>query len=38
MKMELFDVTSGKHGRLFSLGLLLLAAACVPIANGQQGI
>ena len=33
--MALFS--GGRSGWLFSLGLLLLAAAHVPIVNGQQG-
>ena len=35
-KMVLFRVADGRYGWLFSLGLLLLAAAHVPFANGQQ--
>ena len=34
-KMVLF-LADGRYGWLFSLGLLLLAAAHVPLANGQQ--
>ena len=39
IKMMLFRVADAdRYGWLFSLGLLLLAAANVPIINGQQGI
>ena len=37
MKMELFDIAGGKYGWLFSLELLLLVIANVPLAYGQQG-
>ena len=38
-KMKLFVVAGGKHGRLSSLGLLLLLAGVyLPLASGQQGI
>ena len=36
VKMMLLRVTGGKLGRMFSLGLLLVAA-CVSLINGQQG-
>ena len=37
MKMKLLDVAGGKYGWLFSLELLLLVIANIPLAYGQQG-
>ena len=37
MKMEIFDIAADKYGWLFSLKLLLVVIANVPLAYGQQG-
>ena len=37
VKMVLFRVASGKLGRIFSLGLLLLVVTRVSRVSGQQG-
>ena len=37
MKMRLLVIAGGKYGWLFSLELLSLVIANIPLANGQQG-